>query len=67
MHRGSEPVWGAIVARQFTEDVIDAVGASTFSIALFKFAGSPASVNVECVALSWPVWFPALSDRRRQQ
>ena len=61
-HRRGEPVWGAVVAREFTPDVIDTVGASSFPIALFAFAGSPRSLNVARVASSWPETDPTTSD-----
>lgn len=53
--RGDGPVWGAVVAREFAKDVIDAIGASSFPIALFEFSGSPGSLIIERVASSWPV------------
>lgn len=53
-HRGRDPVWGAIVARQFTEELVGAVAASCFPIALFSFEGSPATISVRRIGSSWP-------------
>lgn len=51
--REREPVWGAIIARQFTQELVCAVAASCFLIALFSFEGSPATMSVKRVASSW--------------
>jgi len=61
-HRGHGPVWGAVVAREFTKDVIDAIGASSFPIALFEFAGSPGSLRIVQFASTWPMTGHPVSD-----
>ena len=53
-HRGHEPVWGAIIARQFTQELLGAVARSRFPIALFEFDGSPGAMAVKRIASSWP-------------
>lgn len=52
--REREPVWGAIIARHFTQELVDVLATSSFPIALFAFEGSPAMMVVRQVASSWP-------------
>jgi hypothetical protein len=53
-YREREPVWGAVVARDFTPELLDGLAAASFPVALFTFAGSPATLAIDQVASSWP-------------
>lgn len=53
VYGGRDPVWGAIIARQFTQELVDVLATSSFPIALFAFEGSPATMSVRGVS-SWP-------------
>lgn len=54
LHGSGQEVWGAILAREFTTELVGTIDREPHPISLFRFRGTPGSIALEAVVSSLP-------------
>ena len=53
-HANGKEVWGAILAREHTAELVEAIAKENYPIALFAFQEGSPVIQVETIASTWP-------------